>query len=370
MSAKKKTTKKKASGTRATTSKPGAPSRRSDTATNGTAVFGGATGDDRISRLLDARKLVPREFAGSDQYLDVLCWNIRWFDHKDPERVRAVTEVLDALNGDVFVLTEVADDGALDEVVESLNRRKAGCYSAKVGPNGTRGGQQRVALLWDRDWVRSKREIGELFADARPKVADELKANATADVFPRLPVWGYYEARDENGAESFSFDLIGLHLKAQGPRPRSYKGTISRFGIPQRKRAARLLGDWVKASNGNVFMIGDWNATPDQPEWASLRTLERQKILDFTKINGTTVPSHLARLNQGGIAGTRIDLQLITNAGDARRVPGQVGVVIQWSAFQDLATMTAAERSAVFKAVKQTYSDHLPVVSRFYLARG
>jgi endonuclease/exonuclease/phosphatase family metal-dependent hydrolase len=183
-------------------------------------------------------------------------------------------------------------------------------------------------------------------------------------------VWGYFEARDQAGNEAFSFDLVGLHLKAQGPKPRGYAGSIERFGIPQRTRSAELLGKWVTATNGNVFMVGDWNATPDQPEWARLIELEERGLFDFKRINATEQPSHLARLNKSGVAGTRLDLHLVTNAGDAEGVPEEVGVVIQWSVFDHLNTMMQTERDAVFKAIKQHYSDHLPVVSRFYLARA
>ncbi len=89
-----------------------------------TRFFDDAGSVDNISRYLDAKKLGPERFQGTDNFLDVVSWNIYWFDAADPERVEAITEVLDAINGDMFVLVEIAADGALDAVVEELAKRK------------------------------------------------------------------------------------------------------------------------------------------------------------------------------------------------------------------------------------------------------
>ena len=101
---------------------------------------------DKISRYLNKRKLVPAAFRGTDKFIDIVSWNLRWFDHRDPRRVKAITEVMDELNSDMFVLTEVAEDGALDQVIQQLEKKKAGYYSSHYG---TTGGQQRVVLMWE-----------------------------------------------------------------------------------------------------------------------------------------------------------------------------------------------------------------------------
>jgi endonuclease/exonuclease/phosphatase family metal-dependent hydrolase len=310
--------------------------------------------------------MVPTAFRDTDQFIDIVSWNIRFFDHKDPERVEVVTDVLASLGSDVFVLLEVADDGVLDEVIEKLNERGVGRYSVVVGPNGERGGQQRVAVLWDRDWVRAKRKVSELFASSRPRVADELKGGNTVDVFPRLPVAAYFEAKAEDGTEAFSFDLVGLHLKAQGPKPRDYEGGIDRFGVPQRQKSAELLTKYLEENLGNVLMVGDWNADPDKPEWESVRSLEASGSVLFEKINPKGVPTHLARINKSGVVGSRLDLHLVTDEVSAKAVPQGLGAVVMWSAFDHLDDLTSDETKELYKAVRQTYSDHLPVVSRFY----
>jgi endonuclease/exonuclease/phosphatase family metal-dependent hydrolase len=323
---------------------------------------------DKLSALLDAKKLVPPKFRGTDKYLDVISWNIRYFDAKDPDRVQAIADVMAELNADFFVLTEIAGDGALEGVCEKLADVKAGFYSTHYGATGK---QQLVAMMWDRDWVRAKTDPLELFKSENLKVPGE-SGTKPQDVFPRLPLWGYFEALPGNpGVEGFTFELVGVHLKAQGPGPKGYKGQITRWGIPQRTQAAERLASWLMDSHEHydtdVIVIGDWNATPDQDEWKRLRELEDDGEIRFTKLNKTGEVSHLVRLNASGPAGSRIDLHVITKAADAHGVPNNMGVVIKWQPFDDLATMVSADRVAYFKALKQRFSDHLPVVSRFYL---
>lgn len=323
---------------------------------------------DRISVLLDAKKLVPKKFRGTDKYLDVISWNIRWFDAADSDRVKAIADVLGELNADFLVLTEIASDGALTEVVNQLAQAKAGFYSTHYGATGQ---EQRIVLMWDRDWVRAKTEPLELFKDEDLRVPSETGTKPQA-VFPRLPLWGYFEAlASKPGSEGFTFELVGVHLKAQGPAPEGYHGPAKRWGIPQRTRAAERLGTWLADSrahsDSDVIVIGDWNATPDGEEWKSLCALEKTGEIRFTRINKVGEVSHLVRLNASGPAGSRIDLHLITREADANAVPRNKGVVIKWKPFDELPSMIAADRAEYFKGLKQRFSDHLPVLTRFYL---
>ncbi len=334
-----------------------------------TTVFDTESSEDRISRLLNAKKLVPAKYAGSDRYFDLVSWNIAWFDAADPERVQVITEVLSQINADMFVLLEIADDGALDEVVAALAKRKAGYYSTCFG--GT-GGQQRVVLMWNRDWVRAKETPGDLFADRNPQLPAEFGVGKQK-VFPRLPVWGYFEVRPppHTVGEGFSFELMGVHLKAQGPAPAGYKGPDKRWGIPQRTAAAKTIARWLQQPaehyDTDVIVAGDWNATASEAEWKSLQKLEKTGEVHFQGINHDTEVSHLVRLNAGGPAGSRLDLHLVTDAASAALVPDQAGVVIQWRFFDELDALPAADRRKLFSRLKSRFSDHLPVVSRFYL---
>lgn len=329
-------------------------------------VFDSDTSDDRISRYLQGKDLVPKELAGSDQFLDVVSWNIRYFDHKDPIRVEHVTEVLSALNADIFVLVEIAADGALDQVVEGLARKRAGYYSVALGRTGS---QQRVALLWDRDWVRSKKDPVELFAGENLIVEEN---GAKKDVFPRLPLWGVFDATAAEASEQgFTFELVGVHLKAQGGGPAGSSENRGRAGIPQRKAAAERLVRWLETpadhDDTDVIVVGDWNASTDQEEWDLIRKLEEEKKVAFGAINDPSKPTHLVRLNKTGPAGTRLDMHLITETAKREGVPDNVALVINWKPFEDLQVLAGGERLKLLKQIKERFSDHLPVVSRFYL---
>lgn len=338
-------------------------------ATSKPKVFDTVGTQDRISRLLNAKKLVPPRYVGSDGYFDLVSWNIAWFDAEDGDRVAAITEVLSQINADMFVLMEIANDGALDDVVRRLAKRKAGFYSTFYGSTG---GQQRVVLMWNRDWVRAKEPTAELFADTNPSLPAEFGAGRQK-VFPRLPVWGYFEVRPPpgSGGEGFTFELMGVHLKAQGPDPDGYTGPPKRWGVPQRTKAAqriaRWLGDATSHFDTDVVVAGDWNAVPGEKEWAAIRKLERAGAVRFEDINRADEVSHLVRLNADGGAGSRIDLHLVTDAASAKAVPDEAGVVIKWSLFDDLGALPGAARRTLFSQLKKRFSDHLPVVSRFYL---
>ena len=320
---------------------------------------------DNISRLLDAGRLVPDRFRGTDRFLDIVSWNIRWFDHQDERRIEAIREVMSAINADIFILTEIAEDGALDEVVAGLKERKVGFYSAHYG---TTGGQQRVALVWDRDWVRLKRDPVELFPENPLTIAEDGRKH---EVFPRLPLWSFFEAlSDRPDREGFTFELVGVHLKSQMPA----RGQSGRGGIQQRQEAARRLANWLESPSEHfdedVLIIGDWNAVPDESEWEVFRKMEKDGEIDFRSINPTGEVTHIARLNKSGPAGSRLDLHVITRSSEARRVKKEEGVVVKWQPFDHLASLTGPERDMLFKAMKMNFSDHLPVASRFYFTAG
>lgn len=335
-------------------------------------LFDSTTSKDRVGRLLNGRGLVPDRFKGTDRFLDVVSWNIRYFDHADPVRVDHITEVLSQLNADVLVLLEIAQDGALDEVVKRLADRRAGFYSVKYG---TTGAQQRVVLMWDRDWVRAKKEPVELFGGEKGLLVEAEYGKGKQAAFPRLPLWGLFEATPASPGtdEGFTFELMGVHMKAQGPGPKGAPKK-DRWGIPQRTVAAKRLAKWLTDDaahlDPDVLVIGDWNAAVGEKEWAPLTALEAKKEVLFKSINKAGEPSHLVRLNKGGAGGSRIDLHLVTKEADAKAVPRNKGVVVQWSLFDDLEALDSRERQELFKGLKQRFSDHLPVVSRFYMTEG
>ncbi len=304
--------------------------------------------NDNISKTFDLLGMIPAGLRGSDEFLDVVTWNLRWFHHKEAQRVERVAEILSVLNADIMVFEEIAD-GSLEPIAEYLDRRGAGYYSTAYG---TTGGQQRVGFMWDLEWIRSKDEAVELFG--RKQVMASGK-----DAFPRLPFWGYFTglAQSASGA-LFDFQLVGLHLKSQ-----------MGGGASQRKAAAKALAAWMtgaaSGADADIILMGDFNKTPDSQDWAPFHDLEDAKKVAFQKINDNSDFSHLYYTNKANI-GSRLDLVLMSSS--AKLATAADPRAVRWTALSDFLDEqhSAAELKSYISEIKTTVSDHLPVITRFY----
>lgn len=334
------------------------------------------TGDnDNTSRAF--AEYVPEEYKDTSQFIDVLQWNIEWFGaaksrSKDRQRFDRVVDILEAFNSDIFVFQEIAGPskdgrypGILDAVAEELGERGAGDY---VVYYTEAGGEQRVAMMWDRDWIRSKSDVEDLFKRGA------FQKQGQKDPFAgRTPLYGYFTARIpvgssvriSPGAEKFDFQVLGVHLKAMGE------------GAPQRRESAEILADWLtntaSLTDSDTIILGDWNASPDASEWAPIHALENKPSsrVHFTDINDPSEYSYLWLANRKDKFMSRIDLTAITLASEEQVVKKTVGKVVTWlpiqEALEKAGSMTDKEVVNVLKEVKETISDHLPTLARFYI---
>jgi endonuclease/exonuclease/phosphatase family metal-dependent hydrolase len=264
--------------------------------------------------------------------------------------------VLNSINADIFVFQEILD-GSMQTVAERLTGMGAGHY---VAEHGTTGGQQRVAMMWDLDWIRAKSDISELFGKGTVMTPDGK------DAFPRLPLLGNFTSLEMGGASSaFDFQLCGVHLKSQ-----------LGGGGNQRELAAEWLAHWFKHEaprvDSDVIMLGDWNESVDKSSWDVFRELEREGTALFEQINDASEISHLYYKNKREI-GSRLDLVAVTMASSEQLVDKK-SKVIQWVPLSDLldASPSAAQIKAYIKTIggdrkgKGGISDHLPVITRFH----
>jgi endonuclease/exonuclease/phosphatase family metal-dependent hydrolase len=305
--------------------------------------------NDNISRAFDVTGLVPERLRGTDEFLDIVTWNIRYFHHYDSNRVERISDILSALNADIIVLQEILD-GSLEPVAERLAALGAGHYQVQYG---TTGGNQRVALMWDLDWVRTKDDIKELVNKK------EVLASDGKDAFPRLPLWANFTSISElEGSDPFDFQIVGIHLKSQ-------RGG----GGPQRKAAGNWLAKWLKGDaqsvDSDVIIIGDWNEEPNASSWASLSKLEKEDTVRFRSINSKSHISHLYYKNKSHI-GSRLDLAAVSVAA-YDEVAGDPEVV-RWASLDNfLDTQPKAKEIKNFlKQIRYDISDHMPVITRFY----
>ena len=293
--------------------------------------------NDRLSRILV--DLVPKELRGTDRYLDVVNWNIRYFNARDPDRVKQITRVLKEINGDIFVLQEI-EDGALEGVVAALIEGGDGLYKAVYGRTG---GDQRVAFVYDTEWVKAKQDTAELFTDEPPYIAGTRKR-----VFPRLPLHSQFVGRAKTRA--FDFNLVGVHLKSQRADAAGDDGTV------QRQASALRLARWIvedTEDERDVIIAGDWNAAPDRPEWDPMHALEADDKIRFGAWTAGAEASHFYKSGKG----TRLDL-VVVSAEAGKNAKDKAARVIRWKdAF--------ASKARLVELIEKI-SDHMPVIARFY----
>ena len=334
-----------------------------------------AAENDHLSAAL--ADLVPEQHRGTDRYLDVVQWNIEWFgarksEAKDKVRKGLIYQILAALNADLFVFQEVAGPsadgrypGALDDIAEALTESGAGNYAVYYT---AAGGEQRVAMMYDRDWVRAKTDVAELFERGTHRTPDGKDAFAG-----RTPLYGYFTARSVGapnpGGEGvtrgakFDFQALGVHLKAMGD------------GGPQRLASAKVLAQWLKEEaqmvDGDAMVLGDWNAGPEDDCWAPLHALEEgpDAQVKFRSINDPSDFSYLWLANRQDKYVSHIDLTAMT-LSSAQQAVGRPASVIRWKPIEEVIAragdLTATEVRRVMQSLKEQVSDHLPTVSRFY----
>lgn len=307
--------------------------------------------NDYISETIEALNIIPPGMKGNDLYLDIVSWNIRYFHDKDATRVERISRILNALNADIIVCQEIKY-GSMEAVADRLAELDAGYYEVNYGMTG---GNQRICIMHDIDWVRTKDEVEELFEKGMHK------ATNGKDAFPRLPLHGYFTCFTADPfATPFDFQLLGLHLKSQ-------RGG----GNEQRKKAAEVLSEWLLENapliDSDVVLLGDWNMKPTSKDWKALHELEESGDAMFKSINDNTDFSHFYYKNKKNL-GSKLDLAAITVA--AHKNLAKSPKTVRWTTLDKFleANPKAKDIREYIKEVRDKISDHMPVMTRFYFA--
>lgn len=292
--------------------------------------------NDTISELFGIslpNGLVPDHLQGVKNKLDLVTWNIKFFDLKSVERIRLIGRVMREIAADIFVMQEI-DAGAMKPVANFLNDIGAGSYTVE---QGTTGGNQRVTILYDQNWVRATTNAIELFSGTTTKDGK--------DAFPRLPLHMRMTVRNPGTIDPFEFDLVGVHLKSQRGANRS---------MSQREKAAQVIAGWITSpaiEGEDVIIAGDWNASPENPEWNAIRELGNKVC--FENWNDGNEGSHLSSSGRS----TRLDMIVVSNAASQKGDSGKAEV-INWN--------EVLKKKTTLQKVIDEISDHRPVVSRFH----
>jgi hypothetical protein len=307
--------------------------------------------NDNISSMLGG---INPSFNDTNDFLDIVQWNLRWFNANEKERVQKIQQVLSVLNSDIFVFQEIAE-GSLDGIAKALNDEGKGSYVVKYGNTG---GQQRIAVMWDMEWVRAKDETQELFKKY------EVTTPSGKDVFPRQPLWNYFYCKSTaSNKRGFDFQLVGLHLKSQMDAGGQGEDDL------QRTLSCAKLADWLQKDanhyDADAILLGDWNEPPTAKAWSAVRQMEKDKSVLFEAINDPTDFSHLYYRNKNDV-GSLLDLRVVTTPF-AKEMNRKAGGTIHWLSLETLMQQdaTAGDIKRLIESIKKDITDHMPVLTRF-----
>ena len=313
---------------------------------------------------------VPKQYHDTDQFLNIVQWNIEWFGarkntERDKKRKKLVTDILAMFNADLFVFQEIAGpsadgryEGVLDEIADELTERGMGDY---VVYYTYAGGEQRVAMMWDREFIKAKEEVQDLFDRGtyqKPGKKDPFAG--------RTPLYGHFTSRIEAGEafDKYDFQVVGLHLKAMAD------------GVTQRAESAKILVDYLEKDfqqkTGDILMMGDFNAPPDDKKsWSAFHQLEKKspEQFKFTAINDPSDFSYMWLKNMSDKYVSRIDLTAMSLSSELK--VGSAGTPVKWKPIEEAISragkISDKEVRDTMSEIKELISDHLPVLTQFYI---
>ena len=193
-----------------------------------------------INRLLRLRQQLAAEIPAktATDTLLLATWNIREFGgNRHDESLHYIAEIISRF--DLVAIQEVAPDlSGLEKVVSLLGRNWS--YLVTDSTDGTAGGSERTAFVFDRCKVFSRNLVGEIVLPQTRLIEGGLQ-------FARTPFCAAFQAG------WFKFILTTVHI---------YYGQSS--GVDSRRLAeidtiADFLAKRAKKEEANYILLGDFN---------------------------------------------------------------------------------------------------------------
>lgn len=188
----------------------------------------------------------------SDGILETVTWNLLWYgtNNRSPSdkelQTKNIVEVADSLNADLFAFQEVANQEALDDIVQYMNG-----YSGFTANHVPRN--QKMAFVYNTNAIDSL-DAGSI-SNVREDYQNEWSyywANGRTPLFFRFK----YKNSDQE------FYAVVIHAKAHtGENSQEYAESYER-----RKKAAEGLYYYLQANkpDANIILLGDYNDDVDQ----------------------------------------------------------------------------------------------------------
>ena len=318
-----------------------------------------------VARFRDQLQIYPRKpedltgigpvwqdstLLSKDITFDLLTWNLEWFGSTsngpaDEElQQRNAASVLNEVRPDLAVLEEITDTTAFQRLTESLSGYEGMCSSAVSG-GGDPEYAQRVCFMYRKETVE-KVSLRPLLAGT-PPIADYPGGPDRFWASGRFPALFTCDVRTGNGQKRLH--VVGIHAKAN-------RNSQDREQIHQmRKTDIGVLKDTLDTyfSNVNLIMAGDFNDDVDETVVSGLKISTYAAFSDDWK-NYRILTRDLSDLGYKSYIGydNVIDHVLISDELADHVVPQGTQLLPAFQTIPDYPSTT---------------SDHLPVISRFYL---
>lgn len=274
---------------------------------------------------------VSAVWAQQQQTAIVAGWNILGVDPIPDDRISRIADVIRTINPDLIVLTEVNDDEVPRKIVKALGSK----YQSPVIFKQNAEVVQNIAFVFKKGVkVTDAKLIENTDLAEEPRSRKALTANVRIG--------------------KFDFILIGVHLK-------SSRDNASRA---KRTRQATTIADFIRQATAkkekDVLVIGDYNMIPRSGDTANdeanFSALSPDNFLRFVSTDSLLgQPSHIDRCSPS-LRGNLLDGFAISRQHTEREY---VAESTKLMSFAELQTDCAAYSREV--------SDHLPVVSQFFV---
>ena len=213
-----------------------------------------------VEKLLALRAQLDRDIPAktATETLLLATWNIREFgDNRRPESLHYLAEIISRF--DLVAIQEVATNlDGLKKVVSLLGHNWD--YIVTDSTEGTAGGGERMAFVYDRCKVFFRKIAGELVLP-QSRVLGGYEGNEKLQ-FARTPFSVYFQAG------WFRFMLVTVHIYY------GTKGDQDPRRIEEIAAVAKFVKDRAKKEDENYILLGDFNIAKVSHD--TMKALEKQ----------------------------------------------------------------------------------------------
>ncbi len=228
-----------------------------------------------VSKLLEIRKKISEEIPvrTSKETLLLATWNIREFgNNRSMESLYYMAEIVEAF--DLIAIQEVLSDlKGLQSLVSLLGKNWE--YIVTDATDGSAGGGERMAFLYDTNKVKFRNIAGEIVLPPNMDLEGDLQFARTPFVVAFQAGW-------------FKFSLCTVHIFYGEDSPTS-------AGMKRRVDEIDAVAKWfqkkAKNENASYILLGDFNII--DPTHITMRALEKNQF--FIPEQLKTKPTDLGR---------------------------------------------------------------------------